>query len=86
MAATYFMGARQGTAKNSGNSYYAISLLYENRFGSWELKDKYTSPQLFAEVSRQGFLPGVPVVVTFGMDSNITNIQIDSDFSALDLN
>lgn len=84
MAATYFMGARQGTSKKSGNPYYAIALLYENRFGSWELKDKYTSLQVFAEISKQGFVPGVPVVVT-GIDSNITSIQIDSEFSALDL-
>lgn len=85
MAACYFMGARSGKAKKSGNWYGCFYLLHKDNFGQWAIDsywfdDEETFNQCCEEVEI-----GFPVVVGLNVSGKITSCVAHDTFPPLDL-
>lgn len=85
MNAMYFMGLRAGKSKDTGENYYAVNILWLNAFGSYELKQLYTSPQLFDEIKRLDMTRGTSVDLC-AMGKSILSLSISRKFKPLNLN
>lgn len=86
MAACYFMGARSGVAKKSGNWFGCFNLLHTDNFGQWQISafwfpDKDTFDLACSELSGIG----CPVVVGLDVSGKIQNIQLREDIPSLPL-
>lgn len=63
--AVYFLGAQQGKSKESGDSWYKVALLLQNRYQQWVSKDYWVPSKVFASCMNQGLAVGQAVVPVF---------------------
>lgn len=85
MGAMYFMGTREGKAKASGNSYWAVLIFRKNRFKSYEVSQCFVDEDFYKHVNGMGLALGTPISAVVDIDGQISDISVDPSFAALNL-
>lgn len=73
----YFFHAGSNTSKKTGNPFWFVELLRQNRFGNWELKPIFCSEEVFKKVQARGFKVGSAVSAAVGLDLELTDLVAD---------
>lgn len=85
MAATYFMGARDGVGKKSGKWYGMVNLLTKNGFGNWEIMDVFCASKDVYDSIVKDCSVGDPVECSTNLPGQLVECIAHDSFPALEL-
>lgn len=86
MQYTYFMGASSGRSRKTGESWFSIQLLRENRWGNVEVKALFIpSEDRWKKIVSSCPAVGSPVTVSVDIDGIPVSVSLVKDVPALDL-
>ena len=75
--AVYYFGVGTNTSKKTGNPFWFVDLLRQNRYGNWELKPLFCCEEVYKRVQSRGFKIGASVAATVGLDLELTDLVQD---------
>lgn len=86
MTHTYFMGASSGKSRKTGENWFSIQLLRENRWGNVEIKPLFIpSEERWKKLVSACPPVGAAVLVTVDIDGIPVSVSAVKDVPALDL-
>lgn len=85
MSVSYFVGARSGQAKKSGNWFGCFMLLHKNQFGQWSVDPYWFEDKNTYDILLDGLAVGSPVCMQLNTEMKVTDCSVLPEVAPLPL-
>lgn len=85
MSAAYFVGARSGTAKKSGNWFGCFMIFHLNQFKQWSVDPFWFEDKNTFEILSDGLSVGSPVILSLNTECKVIDCSVPDDVEPLNL-